>query len=74
MAEWNTRVLDFMGRKPVRWVLIGATTAAVMSFVIWRYPPVQSVPRGEVAVRKRSDGARGRTDRQESVIDPENPG
>ena len=51
MAEWNTRVLDFMGRKSVHRVLIGAATAAVMSFVIWRYPPVQTVPRGEVAVR-----------------------
>jgi regulator of protease activity HflC (stomatin/prohibitin superfamily) len=51
MAEWNVRVLDFMGRKPVQWVVIGAASIAAMSFVIWRYPPVQTVPRGEVAVR-----------------------
>ena len=51
MAEWNTRVLDFMGRKPVHRALIGAATLAAMSFVIWRYPPLQTVPRGEVAVR-----------------------
>jgi hypothetical protein len=41
MAEWNTRVLDFMGRrlwlvnsKSVHRALLGAATVAVMSFVI----------------------------------------
>jgi regulator of protease activity HflC (stomatin/prohibitin superfamily) len=42
MAERNARVMVF---------LIGVTIVAAGSFCLWRYPPVQTVPRGQVAVR-----------------------
>jgi len=51
MAEWNVRVLEFMGRKSVRMTLVGVVSVAGLSWVVWRYPPLQSVTRGEVAVR-----------------------
>lgn len=51
MAEWNARVLEFMGRKSVRMTLVGVVSVAGLSWVVWRYPPLQSVTRGEVAVR-----------------------
>jgi regulator of protease activity HflC (stomatin/prohibitin superfamily) len=42
MAERNVRVMVF---------LIGVALVAAVSFCVWRYPPVQTVPRGEIAVR-----------------------
>jgi regulator of protease activity HflC (stomatin/prohibitin superfamily) len=51
MAEWNTRVREFMSLKSMRAVLVGAAAAAATVFLVWRYPPVQAVPRGEIAVR-----------------------
>jgi regulator of protease activity HflC (stomatin/prohibitin superfamily) len=51
MAEWNARVLEFMGRKSVRMTLVGVVSVAGLSWIVWRYPPLQSVNRGEVAVR-----------------------
>jgi regulator of protease activity HflC (stomatin/prohibitin superfamily) len=54
MAEWNARVTEFLNLKAVRIALIGATAAALALFVVWRYPPVQTVPRGQMAVRNSS--------------------
>jgi regulator of protease activity HflC (stomatin/prohibitin superfamily) len=51
MAEWNTRVLEFVSPRSVRWTLVGVVTVAAAAFLVWRYPPVQTVPRGEIAVR-----------------------
>jgi regulator of protease activity HflC (stomatin/prohibitin superfamily) len=54
MAEWNARVTEFLNLKVVRTALIGATAAALALIVVWRYPPVQTVPRGQIAVRNSS--------------------
>jgi regulator of protease activity HflC (stomatin/prohibitin superfamily) len=54
MAEWNARVTEFLNLKSVRIALIGATTVALALFVVRRYPPVQTVPRGQIAVRNSS--------------------
>jgi regulator of protease activity HflC (stomatin/prohibitin superfamily) len=47
-------VTEFLNLKAVRIALIGATAAALALFVVWRYPPVQTVPRGQMAVRNSS--------------------
>jgi regulator of protease activity HflC (stomatin/prohibitin superfamily) len=54
MAEWNARVTEFLNLKVVRIALIVATAAALALIVVWRYPPVQTVPRGQIAVRNSS--------------------
>jgi regulator of protease activity HflC (stomatin/prohibitin superfamily) len=50
--EWQSEVAIMAERNAqVRVFLIGVTLVAAASWCLWRYPPVQTVPRGEIAVR-----------------------